>query len=129
MVVRWWEGDGKVVDSAPACLPSLNPPGDSLPTQRLGSNYVKNRLVFFPSNTNPSQLQLHALVSCLCRLCVFYSCYPYCGDSVPDQGQIRKKKLFTSKQNAPSPLHFIRRLFFSSFKLVFVPLSVHWIPH
>lgn len=101
-MVRWLKGDGEMEDPAPDCS-ALPGETDQLNQKSVG-NYINSPL---SNSCGPLWCLVYA------HSVFFYSCKPHCGDSVPLQGQIRRK-------DYPS-------LFFSSLKLLFVLLSLCWI--
>lgn len=112
-----WRWDGRMgVERCwtllqPACLLSLNSPGDCYQTVALAGNYVKKRAVFCLPPLTPL-----AAVGCPGVLFMQAQCFLFmlpscCGDSVPDQGQIRKKS-FSHQNKFTPPLHILSDLFF-----------------
>lgn len=131
-MVRWSKGDEEVVDPNPCQWLSCRL------SQRLVSYYGKNRAVFFPSrhwyvSPPPTHPATPTAVGCIGVLFMPTQCFPFMlpcyGDSVPDQGQIRKKSFsHQNKMPTPSRSSCHQTSPFCSFRLVSVLLSVRWIP-
>lgn len=110
-------GDGEVVDSAPACLPVCLPAWPK-PSWRLLAGSVKdwavimlkNRAVFFPPPPTPLLAAVGGSGVLFMQAQCFLFMLPCCGDSVPDQGQIRKKS-FSHQNKMPPPLFISSDLF------------------